>query len=179
MDEFAADEIIAKLDRMAERRIQEAVEAGVFDNLEGMGKPLNIEDNPFVPKEMRAAFKVLENAGYAPDWMNLAQEIENELDRIRTAADRHFSYLRASLAEISSSPFAAQRLGSHVARLKAQHKRAAAQHSRDITELNRKIGMFNQMVPIASLNRVTLSLEAEMEKYEARVPAFLTYMETG
>jgi hypothetical protein len=59
-----ADDILRALDRASERRIQEAIDAGEFDNLEGAGQPLKLDDNPFVPEELRAAFKVLQIAGY-------------------------------------------------------------------------------------------------------------------
>ncbi|MEA2574445.1 MAG: DnaJ subfamily er 28 [Chloroflexia bacterium] len=175
MDEFVAEEILAKLDRIAERRIQEGIEAGAFSNLEGEGKPLQIEDNPFVPKELRAAFKVLENSGYAPDWMTVAQEIDADLATIRQRADDHFAFLKARLAQIGSDPYAVKRLRMEVDRLKAQHQRASAQHSAAIVELNKRIALFNQMVPISSILKVPISLELEMERYEARVPAYLTY----
>lgn len=176
MDEFVAEEILAKLDRIAERRIQEGIEAGAFDNLKGQGKPLQIEDNPFVPKDLRAAFKVLENSGYAPDWMTVAQEIDADLATLRRRADDHFAHLKTRLVEIGTDPYAVKRLRLEMDRLKSQHRRAAAQHSAAIVELNKKIALFNQMVPIASLFRVPLSLEMEMEKYEARVPAYLSYV---
>ena len=170
-----ADDIITKIDRIGERRIQEAIEAGEFDNLELAGKPITYDDNPFVPEEMRAAFKVLQNSGYAPDWMVLARQIDADIERLRLDADRHFAYLRRSLAEIGSNPYAVKRLRAEVDRLRAEHKRAAKQHSLAIHEVNRKISTFNQTVPIASLNRVPLAHELEMEKYEDRVPAYLTY----
>lgn len=176
MDEFVAEEILAKLDRIADRRIQEAMENGAFDNLEGAGKPLDLEDNPFVPKELRAAFKVLENSGYAPDWMAVAQEIDTDLATIRRRADDHFTRLKADLLDVTNNPYAVKRLRQQVERLKARHRRAAAQHSASIVELNKKIAIFNQMVPIASLFKVPLSLEFEMQKYEDRVPAYLSYV---
>lgn len=176
MDEFVADDIIAKLDRIADRRIQDAIDAGEFDNLDGMGKPLQFEENPFVPKELRAAFKVLENSGFAPDWMTVAQEIDADLARIRTAADRHFIYLKKTLAEIGSNPYAVKRLRTEVSRLKAQHERASAQHKRELNDLNRKIDLYNQMVPVPSLYKVRLPVEKEMERYEERVPAYLSYV---
>jgi hypothetical protein len=177
MDEQAADEIIIKLERIAERRIQEAIEAGVFDNLEGMGKPLaDQEDNPFVPDDMRVAFKVLQNSGYAPDWMTLAQEIEEDLERLRWAADYHFRTLREELAEIGANPYAVKRLRLELERLRGMHKRAARQHREAVEGINRKINTFNQTVPIASLLRVPLPVEDEMAKFEDRMPAYLSYM---
>lgn len=173
--EERVDEIISKLDRVAERRIQEAMKAGEFDNLPGQGRPLDLsDDNPFVPADMRVAFKALANSNYVPDWMLLAQQIEHDIAKMRYAADLHFDYLRRSLRE-AANPYAIKHLRARVERLKVEHKRAAAQHAEAILEINRKISTFNQTVPIASLVKVSLSFENEMAKYESRVPAYLDY----
>jgi hypothetical protein len=119
---------------------------------------------------------VLKNSGYAPDWMTLAQDIEADLQRLRTSADIHFRILREQLGEISADTHAINRLRSEVQRLKNLHKRAAIQHQQAIHEINRKINTFNQTVPIASLLRVPLSVEEEMRKYEDRLPAYLSYV---
>ena len=171
-----ADDIIIRLDRLSDRRIQEAIDAGEFDNLDGMGKPLQMDDNPYVPEDMRMAFKVLKNSGFAPDWMVLSQQIEADIERLRYSADRHFEYLRRSLAEVAGNPYAVRRLRSEVSRLRNEHRRAAKQHALLIDEINRKISTFNQTVPIASLLKVPLSAEDEMRRYEDRVPAYLSYV---
>jgi hypothetical protein len=172
------DEAILKFQRIADRRIEEAIKAGEFDNLPGHGKPLNNnDDNPFVPPDMRAAYKVMSNSGYAPDWMVLAQKIDSALEYLHRAADRHFAYLRKELAEIGSNPYAVKRLRREVDRLKSEHRKAAARHAEAIDEINQDIMTFNNTVPIASLVRIPLSKKAEMEKFEDRVPAFLNYVQ--
>ncbi len=176
MDELAAEEILINLDRVAERRIKDAIDAGEFDNLEGMGRPLNLEDNPFVPEDMRAALKVLQNSGFAPDWMLLAQEIEADIERLRAAADRHFAYLRARLDEVAADPYAIKRLRAVVEHLKAEHRRDSRRHYMALVEINRKINTFNQTVPIASLLKIPLPVDEEMAAYEDRVPAYLLYV---
>jgi hypothetical protein len=177
MDQYAADETIVKLERIAERRIREAIDAGEFDNLSGAGKPLaDQEDNPFVPEDMRVAFKVLQNSGYAPDWMTLAQEIEDDLDGLKISADYHFRMLREELAEVGSNPYAVKRLRTEMDRLRSLHKRASAQYRQKIEAVNRKISTFNQTVPIASLLKIPLDVEVQMAHYEDRVPAYLSYM---
>lgn len=175
MDEFAADEAIVKLERIAERRIQEAIEAGVFDDLKNAGQPLQDDENPHVPPEMRAAFKVLQNSGYAPDWIVLSQQIEADLAAIKARTDVHFAYLRSELSELASDRQAVKRLGAEVNRLKSVHRRAAEQHAHAIAEVNRKISTFNQTTPIASLLKVPLAVEDEMARYHDRVPAYLTF----
>lgn len=52
---------------IAEQRILEAMERGEFDNLPGKGKPLDLEDDANVPEDLRMAYKLLKNAGYAPE----------------------------------------------------------------------------------------------------------------
>lgn len=54
------------IDEWAERHINEAQKKGVFDNLPGSGEPLHLDDNSFVPEELRAVYHVLKNAGYLP-----------------------------------------------------------------------------------------------------------------
>ena len=60
---------------IAERRIQEAIERGDFDNLPLKGQPLPREDLSAVPAELRMCYKVLKNAGYLPEELELRQEI--------------------------------------------------------------------------------------------------------
>jgi DnaJ homologue, subfamily C, member 28, conserved domain len=48
-------------ERLAEQRILEAMEQGEFDNLPGAGKPLILNDHPFVPDELWT-HKILRNA---------------------------------------------------------------------------------------------------------------------
>ena len=125
---------------------------------------------------MRVAFKVLQNSGYAPDWMKLAQEIEDDIARLKTSADIHFRVLRERLDDVTGDVFGIARLRDEVQRLKKLHKRAAVQYEQSINEINRKINTFNQTVPIASLVKIPLSVEDEMRRYEDRVPAYLTYV---
>ena len=50
---FSAIQIIA------ENRIREAQQNGEFDNLPGMGKPLEFEDDSNIPEDLRMAYKIL------------------------------------------------------------------------------------------------------------------------
>ncbi|ODA42939.1 DnaJ family domain-containing protein [Desulfosporosinus sp. BG] len=51
-------------DKLAERRIQEAIARGEFKNLRGEGKPVKINGLYFLPQKLRAAYTVLKNSGY-------------------------------------------------------------------------------------------------------------------
>lgn len=53
-------------DAVAEERIQEAMRRGDFDALPGAGRPLELDDDPLVPAELRVANRILKNAGCVP-----------------------------------------------------------------------------------------------------------------
>lgn len=75
------------LPRLAEQRIQEAIENGELDNLPGKGKPLNLNDCCQVPPELRMAYKVLKNSGMLPAEMDIQKEIEVLQQLIATCQD--------------------------------------------------------------------------------------------
>ena len=53
------------LEIIAERKIEEAIARGDFDNLPGAGRPLDLDDeDPLWPEEVRMAKRILKNAGY-------------------------------------------------------------------------------------------------------------------
>ena len=54
------------LDVIAEERIARARDAGELDDLPGAGKPLELDDDSLVPQELRAAYRILKNAGFVP-----------------------------------------------------------------------------------------------------------------
>ena len=49
---------------VAERKIEQALEEGQFDNLPGAGKPLHLEDLSRLPPEARMAYIILKNSGH-------------------------------------------------------------------------------------------------------------------
>jgi hypothetical protein len=63
--------------KIAEERIQEAQREGLFDNLPGKGKPLNLDEDSAVPEDLRLSFKILKNANCLPIEMELRKEIYN------------------------------------------------------------------------------------------------------
>jgi hypothetical protein len=69
--------------RIAEERIQQAQEEGVFDNLPGKGKPLNLEDDSFVPEDLRMTYKILKNSNCLP----IELELRNQIFSLRQLLD--------------------------------------------------------------------------------------------
>lgn len=65
-------------DKLVEQKIREAMRAGEFDNLEGAGRPVNLDAYFSTPEELRAGYAVLRNAGVLPEEAHLLRDI-NEL----------------------------------------------------------------------------------------------------
>jgi hypothetical protein len=64
MVDYAVENILAVL---AERKIAEAMEEGVFDNLPGKGKPLPDDELANLPDDVRLAFRILKMSGMTVD----------------------------------------------------------------------------------------------------------------
>jgi hypothetical protein len=64
---------------IAERKIQEAMEEGAFDHLEGTGQPFTEEINPYEDPSERLANRILKNAGITPDWITEGREIDRQV----------------------------------------------------------------------------------------------------
>jgi hypothetical protein len=73
------------LDQIAEHRIQEAVDRGELQGLPGEGRPLAEEDDALVPETLRVGYRLLKNAGYVPEEVQLRREIADAESLLRIA----------------------------------------------------------------------------------------------
>ncbi|MEA3569394.1 DnaJ family domain-containing protein [Paenibacillus phoenicis] len=72
---------------LAEQKIAEAMARGEFDHLPGKGKPLKVEDLSGVPEDLRMAYKLMKNAGYVPEEIQLQQEMVRLTDLLAACED--------------------------------------------------------------------------------------------
>jgi DnaJ family protein C protein 28 len=136
-----------------DRAIREAQERGLFDNLEGVGRPINWEDEALVDEEWVMAFRVMREQGFAPAWIELHKEIGAELKKAREAVLRAWRWRQERL------PAAGERERRYV---DAEWGRARAAFVEAVTELNKKIADFNLQVPIARLQKFKLNVAQEL-----------------
>lgn len=73
--------------RIAEERILDAQRAGVFDDLPGKGRPLNLEDMSCVPEELRLGYHILKNAHVLPPEAELMKDIHSLEDLLKHVED--------------------------------------------------------------------------------------------
>ena len=65
---------VTALQYLAERKIEEAIARGEFDDLPGAGRPLDLDDeDPLWPEEVRMARRILKNSGF--DHADLLSEL--------------------------------------------------------------------------------------------------------
>ena len=77
---------------IAERRIEEAMAKGEFENLPGQGRKIEFEDDSMIPEDLRMAYKILRNAGYVPRELIEEQEIVTATQLLAAATDEQERY---------------------------------------------------------------------------------------
>lgn len=99
--------------KIAEGKILEAIKQGEFDDLSGKGKPLNLEEDAYIPEDIRIAYKILKNAGCLPPEVELRKEIvslrelidtiDDDKERLRKIRQLNFKLLKLDM--MRKTPF--------------------------------------------------------------------------
>lgn len=96
------------LEKVAEDKIQRAIDEGQFEKLPGMGKPLEMEDTSWVPEELRMAYKILKNSGHVPKEVEERKELNNLVEALENCEDEQERYrqmrkLNAMVTRVNAS----------------------------------------------------------------------------
>ena len=147
-----------------EQQIREAQARGEFDDLPGKGKPLDLTPNPYAG-DQELAFKVLKDAGCAPEWIELGKVIQGKLERAQAALKRSDQQHRARLAELESR--ADQWAEVERRRSEERWQRAVALFAAKIEAINQVIAEYNLKVPNMQFQRFKIDATREMKRLEA------------
>lgn len=74
---------------IAEQKIAQAMKEKDFNSPKWKNKPLPLEDDRFVPDDLKMAYKVLKNSGYLPPEIEERKEIKRVEDLIAKTEDEH------------------------------------------------------------------------------------------
>ena len=74
---------------IAERRIAQAIEDGTLRTDSWKNKPLPLDDDSFVPDDLKMAYKILKNSGFLPPEVETRKEIQKLEDLISQTEDEH------------------------------------------------------------------------------------------
>ncbi len=70
-----------------EQQIQKAIADGFFDNLEGRGKPLNLDAYFAAPEDVRMGYSILKSNDFVPEEVDRLKEIGELKEKIKVCAD--------------------------------------------------------------------------------------------
>ncbi len=132
--------------RLIEQRIQDAMAQGLFDNLRGMGQPLNLDDDAFVPQELKMAFRMLRSNGLAPLWIEMNKEIRADIERLQ----RFLAHVHSRWDCINA----------------VQREHLRHEYQARIKDINSKILSYNIMAPSAQVHLGLLIVEDELAKFD-------------
>ncbi len=159
----AAEELSDNPDWMAgiaERKIQDAIDDGLFDNLPGRGQPLDLSVNPFEPPGMGAINRLLKHNKVLPPWLM----IEREIEAGRALALAVLARWEASEASLRDTP--------QYPALRAKARDAYARHLKETNDLILK---YNYSSPFSYRTQIPFLQKRRLaefdEKYGADEPA--------
>jgi hypothetical protein len=147
-----------------EKAMREAMEQGKFDNLKGKGKPQDLSVNPYLNPADEMAFKMLQDAGYAPDWIEDDKAVRAEIEKARATLARAWAYRRERLTTLAlqTGPIAeAER-----ARLEESWRKAQSNFAEQVAALNRRIRDYNLKAPSSTLHRLPLRVDEEIRRIQ-------------
>jgi hypothetical protein len=145
-----------------EKTIREAMERGEFDNLRGKGKPLDLDINPYTPADWQLAYKILKDAGAAPDWIEQGKEIRAELAKLNAWLADQIEWQRERLLKsktLAPDKMIAER--KFLAEAREQTQRKFRERSGD---LNKAIDLYNLKAPSSVPHFTRIRIEEELEK---------------
>ena len=154
-----AGDPVTEMDEWADvvsKRIEEAMRRGDFDNLAGQGKPLRVEQEPFVPEDQQMAYKLLKNNDMTPSWIAERKEMLRAMETWRENFQRVVGEAHTAWVAASSD----ERRGQ----VRQNWERWLTRWEDEIIDLNRRIGLFNLKQPITHLEIFKLRLDDELRK---------------
>jgi DnaJ family protein C protein 28 len=153
-----------------DQQIREAQERGAFDDLPGKGQPLDLVSNPYA-QEQEMAYKILKDAGYAPEWIELDKSIRGRLEQAQATLTRSWEWRQVRLGELANRmdrwSVAEQQ------RVLAGWQGAVTAFEEEIAAINQEIAALNLKVPAPCFQRNKVDAAREVARLEAELPVAL------
>lgn len=140
---------------VAERQIVEAQKKGVFDNLEGKGRPLPARKNRQAG-DQALAFELLQNNDYTVPWIAARKEMLDAIEAFRRELKETWDvYRRRSQTAQGDKAWRAAR---------EQWQQDLQRLADDLRTLNQEITALNLSIPVERLEVLKLSLSRELAR---------------
>lgn len=139
---------------LVEGQIEKAQKEGKFNSLPGAGQPLNLQENPFEPPELRMMFKILKDNDFAPYWIELGKEIDAALDKLWSDVDYFARYTSIFYRE--------KRNAQAYKRYEKKRAHFYFESRIRLEEINKKILDYNLHCPTYQVGRANITVDDEM-----------------
>lgn len=144
-----------------DEQIREAQDRGAFDHLPGRGRPLDLTPNPYA-QDLDLAFKILKDAGYAPEWIELDKVIRGKLEAALATLTRRWEWREMQLSELTSRADSKSEIERQ--RVEASWQRAVAAFQVEVEGINREIAELNLKVPSSRFQRSRVNPAREVKR---------------
>ncbi len=148
---------------VVDKQIRDAIERGEFDGLSGRGRPIDLGENPFVPRDWRLAYKLMQDAGVSPEWIEQDKEIRRELSSLGDWIESNARSVREQAAR--AKKLAPDQMIAEYKRLTEERDRISNRYRARATELNRQIDLFNLKAPVSRLQHPRVRVEDEIDQF--------------
>ena len=158
---------------ISERNIQEAIDDGLFDNLPGKGKPLDLSDT------MPIHLRILKNAEALPDWIQTHKDQEAaqaEMNRIWQRLERDYP---RRLAWAQSRVKAKSKADEARREFDRWLKEARDAFIRTMRQANDEILMLNMKAPSCYRSPLPIRMREETARFDAAFPGIELYSESS
>ncbi len=140
-----------------EHAIRQAMKDGLFDNLPGEGKPLNLNGDydPNTPEDQRMAYKIMQDNNIAPDWMMMRATLDQQQSRIRRELSKGFRAYKNTLRDADRHGDIGKRSRANRTweRLLVMFQDAIDQYNAYVLTYNLKVPPGLTQLPVMSLSR--------------------------
>ena len=138
------------------QRIEEAMRSGAFDNLPGRGRPLDLQRDPFMPKDQQLANQLLKNNDLVPAWIAERKQVQHDIKKF-------YAKLRHALAQVET-----QYTRASDAEQRAELRRIwqlwVEEWKDEVDLLNKRISDQNLRQPVDHLEIHKIRLEEELDR---------------
>ena len=153
--------------RIAEGKIQEAMEEGKFDNLPGKGMPIVFDDDPMTPPHLRMVNRILRNANVLPEWMQIFRDIESERKQLYDLRNQLIRENRKWSLRLAQSPQAPGTARQYV----AWRTKTRTAYFRLLKSVNTSILKFTIVAPSTAQPIASYKVDAEMAAFDLDLPS--------
>ena len=145
---------------LVDRLLEEAQQTGQLNDLPGAGRPLNLDNDPYTPSDMKLAHKLIKDHDLLPEWMLLGKDIEALRERLLDNMRRGVRAYQGALADAARSAQAFDRRQQ----AETTWNRAVKAYEAHAEKLNREILRYNLKVPQGIPQKALFDVNREIER---------------